>query len=328
VKVTDIHVKHEKLFEVLPEYLKTKDHVEVMWFNFTPTVVIKAWTATTDPITEESVYNRYTSKIKRKLLVLALNGILELMRYAPDLTVWHTVILKYFFKLSPVVWFPERTIVMNTTSASQYVDGNDVKTLMEFEIAFPYALRRKESTGASNGSRNAPVDISEVEKAWRTAVDEVSGDDQKGKCPCNCFMQMRFLKSSQALLSPANISQHLEEEEATTSSEQHALLTDYGTCFMAYTSFVDPGSDQWDGLVKDIWKTWRTIPSIKLCWCKDMLEDSSVDVPTDDNHENENQLDVQGMYGAENVERFLHWRRHFDPEGLFASEFARRMFKI
>lgn len=135
-------------------------------------------------------------------------------------------------------------------------------------------------------------DLDRVRMGWEAMVEAAFDNARQGKYSLNIIAHMRFTKSSRALLSPS--------------------FANKRTCYMDYGSFYKtPG---WRELVNQIWQTWGKIPDVKLHWAKDMRAYDS--------------LDIRKMYGKENVEKFLAVRKQFDPAGMFANDFLRKMFKI
>ncbi len=181
VQVTDQGVPLEKLFEVLPDYLKEKEDVEVLWFPMTERAIIKSWVRTD----QAENFGTLTSRLELGFTKWALY-----QGFRP--------VIKFFMEEVPssISWFaqglgkhlfPDRTYIETASKAIHYVNEAENYPINETEIAVAYDFN----------------DLSNVKKGWDSMVHSVYKNYSQGNTSLNIIVHMRFLKSSRALLSPS-----------------------------------------------------------------------------------------------------------------------------
>jgi hypothetical protein len=270
-EVIDQRVPLEELFKVLPDYLQYNQNVELLWFPFSPEVVIKSWNRTAESKREGSLGSRIETRLTKSMVYgSATRPIIKfIMKHFPNSVPSLTKTLSKGL-------FPNAHYIVGVNQAIHYVNEAVAYPINETEVAVPYDFD----------------DLGSVKMGWDAMIKAVYDNAARGHHPLNIVVHMRFLKSSNAILSPAYRNKR--------------------TCYMDYGSYYQtPG---WLELVNEIWSTWKYIPGVRLHWAKDMRAYKD--------------LDIHRMYGAENVRDFLKVRNYFDPSGMFANDFIRGLFEI
>lgn len=183
---------------------------------------------------------------------------------------------KLMQRFGPLVFRPG-TSILDVGEAVHYVNEAERFPINETEIAIGF---------------DDPARLERVKAAWDAVINQAFADAEHGTYALNIIAHLRFSGGSSAYMSPAY------------GNERTAWL-DFG-------SYHE--SAGWDELVGRIWRSWRTIPGVKLHWAKEMQR-----------HEG---LDLEAMYGKTNIEKFLEHRARFDPKGTFAHDLARRLFRL
>jgi L-gulonolactone oxidase len=269
VQVTDHGYPIGKLFDVLPDLLRKNENVEILWFPMTDRAIVKTWNHTTKPVNPGPLNPRTRVALTKWFLY---KGFVSLVKWFME----HPSRLPGMASIIGKNLFPDRTYVQPVDQAIHYVNEAVIYPIHETEIAIPYDFDN----------------LTNVKTGWDAMIKGAYDSAKAGKYALNIIAHMRFIKSSNALLSPS--------------------LNNTRTCYMDFGSYYKtPG---WDDLVNEVWATWHSIPGVKLHWAKDMRAYADLDVHT--------------MYGPENVARFLRIRESFDPQGIFANDFMKRLFKF
>ncbi len=239
VEVTDQEVPIRDVFKVLPELLRTKESVEVLWFPLTEKATIKSWVRSNKSLEDiswdESYENRKASTKREAALYYFEKRIAPLL----DNPLTAPEALQLIREHSPKV-FPPRTYLNDVNSAIHYVNEAMKFPINETEIAIPF---------------DGPDDLVNVQKGWNAMINTTYANEKKGNYTPNIIAHMRFTRGSTAYMSPA-----------------------YGNKMTAWMDFgsyyTTPG---WKDLVNTIGPIWRSIPGAKLHWAKGMTEHNGFD---------------------------------------------------
>ncbi len=239
VEVTDQEVPIREVFNVLPELLKTRESVEVLWFPLTDNATIKSWVTSKKELGDiswgESYENRKASGKRALALYYFGNKIAPLLDDASTAPEALQLIRQHSSKV-----FPPRTYLTDVNSAIHYVNEAMKFPINETEIAIPF---------------DGPEDLADVQKGWNAMIETTYANQKKGIYSPNIIAHMRFTGGSTAYMSPA-----------------------YGNKMTAWMDFgsyyTTPG---WKNLVNTIGPIWRSIPGAKLHWAKGMTEHDGFD---------------------------------------------------
>lgn len=146
-------------------------------------------------------------------------------------------------------------------------------------------------------------DFGPVVKAWYAAVDGIAAQAKAGKYPVNVTLHARFLKNSQALLSPA-----YEPE----GSDVHYCFIEVVTFQPRHIETQSPGVRQFEEFVADLGPKWMALGG-RPHWAK-----AFQDIPGVFAH-------IRESYG-DNLSRWLDWRDGLDPKRMFWNGFMEKIF--
>jgi len=241
-------------------------YVEVFWFPFNQKCWIKTWDITSQPVTQQE-YTWGWDELKVFLEINTFgNRFMDLLYKNSWLTPW---IMKLLSTLMPT-----QTVVAPSCQVFHYQLFYMPVWDMSYCINIP-----------SN-------DFTNVQKAWNLVVDRINQLATQGQYPQNMVLHTRYIKNSDALLSPA------EGEDHTCCIE---ILT--------FTGDKRP-VESYENYFEQIEQGWIALGG-KPHWGKAIY---SVDK-------------LKAMYGA-NMDKFLQIRQGLDPNQIFINDFMQQVFQL
>jgi hypothetical protein len=266
LKAVDVRKPMQQTIGEIGNLVTGHDYVEVFWFPFNEDCWIKTWDKTDEPPTEGEPKWGW-DELKEYLEINSFGKLLmDLLHSLPWLTPW---VMRRFSNL-----MPEQTVVAHSS------------------LIFHYQLFYMPVWDMSYCINIPNNDFTLVQKAWMQVVKRIEALKKQGKYPQNMVLHTRYIRNSNALLSPA-------------SGEDHTCCIE----ILTFTGDNRPVSD-YEDYFKQIEQDWIELGG-KPHWGKAIY---SVDK-------------LKGMYGA-NMDAFLNLRQQFDPDQIFINDFLRQVFQL
>jgi hypothetical protein len=205
----------------LPQLIKEHQSVELYWFPFNR----DAWVRTIDPTTADRTAHNHGFWFKAQNFlqnVWAVVFIKLVMRLAPSLT---PALLRVAF-----LFLPFKTRILNLPESHHYHHWIEIMPAGCLEVGF-----------------KADPEIANVRRAWDATERLVAEYAQRGLYPLNISLNMRFIGSSEALLTPA-----------------------YGDGLTCYIEIMWMGRPKgWDEFSSDLCREWLKVPGALPHWSKE-----------------------------------------------------------
>lgn len=266
LKAVDVRQPMQKTIGAIKDLVTGHDYVEVFWFPFNDDCWIKTWDKTDEPPTEGEPKWGW-DELKEYLEINSFGKLLmDLLHSLPWLTPW---VMRRFSSL-----MPEQTVVAHSS------------------LVFHYQLFYMPVWDMSYCINIPSNDFTRVQKAWMQVVKRLEALKKEGRYPQNMVLHTRYIRNSNALLSPA-------------SGEDHTCCIE----ILTFTGNNRPASD-YEDYFKQIERDWIELGG-KPHWGKAIY---SVDK-------------LKGMYGA-NMDAFLNLRQQLDPDQIFINDFLRQVFQL
>lgn len=250
----------------IQQLVTSHDYVEVFWFPFNQNCWIKTWDKTDKPITQSEI--KWGWDELKVFLEINSFGI-----YLMDSLNKNSWLTPYIMKLLSGL-MPTQSVVAVSAQVFHYQLFYMPVWDMSYCINIP-----------NN-------DFTLVQKAWMQVVKRIEAAQKQGQYPQNMVLHTRYIKNSNAYLSPA-------------SGEDH-------TCCIEILTFTgdDRPIAQYEDYFKQIEQDWIELGG-KPHWGKAIY---SVDK-------------LKSMYGA-NMDAFLKIRQKLDPNQMFMNDFLYQAFQM
>jgi L-gulono-1,4-lactone dehydrogenase len=252
----------------LKALLSGNDYVEVFWFPLADGLWAKSWNRTTTPAGRAS-WTRVPVEFVTTQMAAMLWG---LVVRRPRLTApVNNVLYRYFTPR-------HRKVVRDAVDATHY--RNFIELLRNYIMSFAITI---------------DPDFANVRAAWQVVVDKVRERAADGEYPLNLVLEMRVIRNSTVLLSPA-----------FGPPDQHH-------CYFELISFH--GTPDCHRFFDEVAHAWMAMPELNARphWAKYFYE-----VPGIISY-------VHRVWGG-NVARFAALREAVDPDGMFLNPALERIF--
>ncbi|MCR9164916.1 MAG: FAD-binding protein [Nannocystaceae bacterium] len=147
------------------------------------------------------------------------------------------------------------------------------------------------------------ADFSEANEAWWSFVDAIGKAAERDEYPINVCLHARFIRNSQALLSPSH---------APAGSPTHYCYIEGLTFQPRHLETLSPGVRQFHDFFAQMGPRWMELGGVPH-WGKDFSA-----IPSVFEH-------IRGIYG-ERLRRWLAWRDGLDPDRVFWNAFMDQIF--
>ncbi len=221
VRQTDERLLVSSMLARLPELIRTHDSVELYWFPFNRDM----WMRTVDRTDEPRTFHGHgfwfkTQNLMQNLWLVLFSKLV--MRFAPSLT---PVLLKLGIRM-----LPYRTRILDLPESHHYHHWIEMMPAGCMEVGF------KVDEGAAN-----------VRQAWETTERLVDEYAKRGLYPLNLTLNVRFIGSSTALLTPA-----------------------YGDGLTCYVEIMWMGRPEgWLEFTSELCREWLKVPGALPHWSKE-----------------------------------------------------------
>jgi len=206
------------------DIVTSHDYVDLFWWPFNDRIWVKIYDRTSDPVTLLPDQQAQKS-IADFFNVLFGVGLYE---WLVQNTAATPAISQLLFS-----FLANRDVVEPISNAIHYQDFIELLKVANTEFAIPVA-----------------PDFGNVQQAWQTVVDLTYALAAKGQYPFNLTLNARFVRNSQALLSPALGNEH--------------------TCFIEVLSYnKTPGWEQFSAAVA---QEWMKLPGARPHWPKEFQQ--------------------------------------------------------
>lgn len=266
VRQVNVHMPLAEVLRRIEELVLRHDALDVFWWPFTDKAWIRSVLTTKDPVSSRRRHD--PNDFRRAKLDVALSrGLYAWLERYPS----HTPqACRTIFNLIPQN--EEVVDLMSSIHFRRCIEDFEVNSI---EVAVP-----------------VEPGFDAFHRAWGVVMRQVETFRARGIYPLNINVDARFIKNSDALLSPA-----------------------YGNERTAYVGLITRrGTVGWEDLARAILGEWLTIPGARPHWAKEMPTSGEL-------------VDrVRLAYGPQ-IERFSRIRREegVDPEGTFVNPFVARM---
>ena len=250
----------------IQQLVTSHDYVEVFWFPFNKKCWIKTWDKSDKPVTE----NEPTWGWDELKVFLEINSFGNRMMDLLYKNSWLTPAIMNL--LSTLM--PEQTVVAPSC------------------MVFHYQLFYMPVWDMSYCINIPNNDFTNVQKAWNLVVNKIEELAKQGQYPQNMVLHTRYIKNSDAYLSPA-------------SGEDH-------TCCIEILTFTgnDRPVSSYEWYFEEIEQGWIALGG-KPHWGKAIY---SVDK-------------LKSMYGDQ-MTKFLQIRQGIDPSQMFINDFLKQVFQL
>jgi hypothetical protein len=250
----------------LRDIVTSHDYVDLFWWPFNDRIWLKTYDRTTEPVTllpgqlaRESAADYFAVQFGVAFY--------EWLTGNPEAT---PAISRLLFS-----FLANRDEVEPISNAIHYQDFIELLKVANAEFAIPVA-----------------ADFRNVKQAWRAVVGITNALAARGQFPFNLTLNARFIRNSEALLSPALGNEH--------------------TCFIEVLSyFKTPG---WELFSAAVAREWMKLPGARPHWPKEFQQIPGI-IPF-----------LRGALGS-NLTRFLAIRDELgvDPEMMFVNPYLERV---
>lgn len=250
----------------IQQLVTSHDYVEVFWFPFNKKCWIKTWDKTDNPVTE----NEPTWGWDELKVFLEINSFGNRMMDLLYKNSWLTPTIMNL--LSTLM--PEQSVVAPSC------------------MVFHYQLFYMPVWDMSYCINIPNNDFTNVQKAWNLVVNKIEDLAKQRQYPQNMVLHTRYIKNSDAYLSPA-------------SGEDH-------TCCIEILTFTgnDRPISSYEWYFEEIEQGWIALGG-KPHWGKAIY---SVDK-------------LKSMYGDQ-MTKFLQIRQGIDPDQMFINDFLKQVFQL
>ncbi|WP_445632757.1 FAD-binding protein [Nostoc sp. DSM 114161] len=244
------------------------ENCDLFWWPFCDKIWIKSWDRTELKITSKPRKNLW-DKLEAAISSRVFRELLRLINNFPRMTPW---VCNFLFKFTPSV----RDDVVDIVEAIHYRRSIEVAKLGCVEIAF-----------------KVDSDFENVKKAINIVIYTTNKYAAQRKYPFNVTMNVRFINSSQCLLSPG-------------FGEGH-------TCFIEILSRAD--RKEWELFSSEVATEWLKLPNALPHWAKEIEH-----IPGIIEH-------IKSKIGK-NIAEFnkIKIELQLDPDNIFMNDFLRRIF--
>lgn len=268
---------------VLESLITSHPYVELFWFPFNTDVWVKYYDYTDQPPSRgpiEHIWDQIFQFLSTEIGGVILNQLSKHPEYTPE-------VMKLLFKFAPT----HNNYVASAAGAFLY--QSVTFPVVDFSFAVPIP---------------GGTDFSAATEAWYQVVDGVNAQAAKGNFPVNVSLHARFIKNSQALLSPAY---------EPAGSDTHY-------CFIEFLSFQPQEQPLGEQRLQDfidfgnvIGPQWMGLEG-RPHWAK-LFQDVPGIFPY-----------VYQQYGGGqpggNLETFKAFQQQMDPGGMFINSFLEQIF--
>ncbi|HEY2513829.1 MAG TPA: FAD-binding protein [Polyangiaceae bacterium] len=221
VSQTDQRLPAREVLGRLPQLIRDHDSVELYWFPFNRDVWIRTIDPTQSPRTASGhgFWFKAQNFLQNAFAVIFFKLV---MRFAPSLT---PALLRVSFLLLPF-----KTRVLNLPESHHYHHWIEMMPCGCLEVGF-----------------KADPDVANVRRAWEATERLVDEYAARGLYPLNLSLNVRFIGSSGALLTPA-----------------------YGDGMTCYIEIMFMGRPKgWDQFSSDLCREWLKVPGALPHWSKE-----------------------------------------------------------
>jgi hypothetical protein len=273
VKSFRVHQRDQRLpwpavIREIKHWVEGHDYCDLFWWPFNPTVWVKTLDRTEAPITARpraSAWNSLRSAVEATCCRYAYEHLMKAPHQAPSFC-------QKWFRFTP-------------SQIDQVVDVVE-------GIHYRKSIERAKM-GCLEFGFSVDAEFQNVQTAWEMAVHLVNQLAAEGRFPLNLTLNARFIKNSDALLSPAFGQQH--------------------TCFIEVLSYYKtPG---WKEFTSTLAHRWMKLPTARPHWAKEFDHVPGI-IPF-----------IRQAYGS-NLSKFLQIREELavDPEKRFVNSLLDQIF--
>jgi FAD/FMN-containing dehydrogenase len=255
-----------EVLENLEDLVTGHDYVDLFWWPFNDRMWVKTYDRTTEPVSLEPGQEA-REKIADLFGVLVGVRFYEWLVSHPEAT---PAVSRSLFNL-----LTDRDVVEPVSNAIHYQDYIERLKVANTEFAIPVTS-----------------DFANVRQAWQTVVEMTDALAARGRYPFNLTLNARFIRNSEALLSPAFGNEH--------------------SCFIEVLSFhTTPG---WERFSAAVAREWMKLPGARPHWPKEFQQIPGI-IPY-----------LRGVLG-DNLGRFLAIREELgvDPDRMFVNPYLNRV---
>ena len=250
----------------LEDIVTSHDYVDLFWWPFNDRIWVKTYDRTTEPVSllPDQQAQEFAADFFNILLGVGFyEWLVQNTQATPDVS-------RFLFGfISP------RDVVEPISNAIHYQDFIELLKVANTEFAIPVAS-----------------DFTIVKQAWQAVLDIANALAARGQYPFNLTLNARFVRNSEALLSPAFGNEH--------------------TCFIEVLSYYNtPGWTRFSAMVA---QEWMKLPGARPHWPKEFQQIPGI-IPF-----------LRGALGS-NLARFLAIRDALgvDPGKMFVNPYLNRV---
>jgi FAD/FMN-containing dehydrogenase len=268
VRALDRHFGIEETLANLQEWVPAHENLDIFWWPFTDRCWIKQWDPIDAPVTglpRRSLRDRARSAVEMRLLDATIRS----LKWGPQFT---PGVCRVIFPFTP----SRRDAIVPLVDAVHYRRGIELFRAGCVEVAF-----------------KVDADFTNVKWAMQLVFDQTRAYAARGQYPFNVTMNVRFIKDSHCLLSPA--------------------FGDGHTCYIEILSQTK--QEEWEAFSADIAREWLTLPHALPHWAKEFEH-----IPHVIEH-------IRTAMGP-NIARFNRIKADLgvDPNHMFVNAMLRRIF--
>lgn len=268
-----VHARDQRLpiayvLENLKEWVPAHDNLDLFWWPFSDQLWVKSWRRTDAEITAKprrSLSDRVGTALSAQFYRESLRLMKNFPRSTPDVS-------RTLFKFTPSIGDK----VVDVVEAVHYRRSIEAAKMGCVEVAF-----------------KLDADFENVRWAMQAVFDRVKAYAARNEYPMNVTMNVRFIRSSTCLLSPA--------------------CGDGHTCYIEILSFTD--QKDWLQFSGEIASDWMTLPQARPHWAKEFRHIPDI-IPQ-----------IKRSYG-ENIQRFnqIKDQLQVDPAHMFVNPTLKEIF--